>query len=163
MKMIMKIVAVAALLFSLPVAAQRSVVECGETYAVQWVHSKNVPGLTIASLDGVNPFTWTSMTFPYTIPQGYFLLIKSMSLGSKFTGNLRASMLVANNVGSVPDAVGTITYDPPVLLPYWMSIPFQASIINNTDEAQWMNSQISGYLVQVTPGMTIYNAYRCAK
>ena len=158
-----KLIAVVAVLFSVSAAAQRSVVECGETYAVQWVHSKNVPGISAVSLDGINPFTWTSMTFPYTIPTGYLLLVKSMSLGSKFTNNERASMLVFNNVGTVPASIGTITYDPPVVVPYWAGVSLTASIINNTNEAQWTTSQISGYLVQMTPGMTIYNAYRCAK
>ena len=154
-----KLIAILALVFSVPAAAQ---VEC-DVQSIHWIHSKRVEPYTILPLTGPNPFTWVTETFPYTIPTGYLLLIRSMSIGSKFTGNYRASMLVLDNVSSVPDAVGTVTFDPPVILPYWMPIPVKASLINNTDEVQWMNSQISGYLVKMLPGITVGNAYRCIR
>ena len=127
---------------------------------VQFMHSKLVPPSTIHSLSGTNPYTWCSEVFPYVVPAGYWLGVVDMQLGSKFTDGgpgSRASMLVLNNVASVPDNVGIQSYRIPLVVP--PGVELTANLINNDAEQQWMNSVITGLLVPKIPGQDWREAF----
>lgn len=132
----------------------------GQIKTIQFMHSKLVQPSTIQSLSGANGFTWATGTFPYTVPAGYWLGIIDMQIGSKFTDGgpgARASMLVLNNVASVPDNVGIQTFRIPLVVP--AGIVLTADLINNDSEQQWMNSVITGLLVPVVAGQTWQDAF----
>lgn len=127
---------------------------------IQFIHSKLVQPSTIQSLSGPNSFTWCSEVFPYTVPAGFWLGITDMQLGSKFTdggANQRASMLVLNNVTSVPDNVGIQSFRIPLVIPPLTVLT--ADLINNDAEQQWMNSVITGLLVPKLEGQTWQEAF----
>lgn len=127
---------------------------------VQWLHSKLVQPSTIQSLNGANSFTWCTEIFPYTVPAGFWLGIIDAQLGSKFTdggAGARASMLVIHNVLSVPDNNGPLHLRVPLVIPPGITIT--ADIINNDAEQQWMNSIITGLLVEQIPGQTWRDAF----
>lgn len=127
---------------------------------IQWIHSKLVQPNTICSLSGANGFTWCTEIFPYTVPAGHWLGIVDAQLGSKFTDGgtgARASMLVLNNVLSVPDNAAALHFRVPLVIP--AGITLTADIINNDAEQQWMNSVITGILVPKIEGQDWRDAF----
>jgi hypothetical protein len=127
---------------------------------MQFIHSKLVQPNFIQTLSGTNGFTWCSGVFPYTVPSGFWLGITDMQLGSKFTdggAGARASMLVLNNVVSVPDNAGPMHFRVPLVIP--SGTVLTADIINNDVEQQWMNSVITGLLVEQVAGQTWQDAF----
>ncbi len=111
---------------------------------IQWVHSKLVQPYTQESLEGPNPFTWRSATFPYTVPKGMCLNLYDAQLSSKFGGEGRASYFVITNVLTVPDNNGSVHFRVPIIVPAGATI--NGYLINNDVEQQWMGSVLTGYL-----------------
>lgn len=127
---------------------------------IQWIHTRLVQPAVIEYLDGPNSFTWCSAVFPYVVPKDYWLGIVDMQVGSKFTDGgpwQRASMLVLDNVGSVPDNVGFQSFRVPLVVPPGTCL--RAKLINNDAEQQWMNSAITGLLVPKLIDQTWQDAF----
>jgi hypothetical protein len=137
-------------LLAAPAAAQE--------YTLQWVHSKLVPAYSAQSLEGPNPFTWASFTFPYTVPEGYVLGITDVQFSSKFTTSGRASYLVIGNLLTLPDNHGSVHFVVPLAVPPGKTIT--ANIINNDEEQQWMGSVITAVLVPIKPGEVWTQVFR---
>lgn len=127
---------------------------------VQFKHSKLVQPNTIHSLNGENPYAFISDLFPYVVPAGFWIGILDMDLGSKFTDGgpgARASMLVLNNMATVPDNVGIKSYRVPLVAP--PGVTLTADLINNDAEQQWMTSTINGILVPKIEGQDWREAF----
>lgn len=121
----------------------------------QWGYSALVPAATDVVISG-GPMTWGSEIFPYRIPDGFWLAIKWMSFDVKLTDKsssyFRDSFFVIENVKSLTGAVGHAMFDPPIVIP--PTTELRARIINNCQEAQWMNVQMGALLVPVSSAPT---------
>jgi hypothetical protein len=58
---------------------------------------------------------------------------------------------------SLPDNVGQRRWTPPLVVPPGTCL--SANFINNDAEQQWMNAQMTGWLVQQQPGQSYHEAF----
>lgn len=139
---------------------------------VQWLHAVLATangGTQVVTGPGMG--AW-SESLPFVVPSNRWLLIWSMGFGSKFGNSGRASYFWASGVTTIPDNAPHLDLKrSPLILPPGQTLT--ASFINNetmtpeqsvqaivnpgmalSGESQWVNTYITGWLVDDQPGMT---------
>jgi len=159
---------------ALPVLFVLSAIGCtrnepAEITPLQWTVSRLVPAamrnypftgghVTIGGADDPDkgtPYSWLSERFPYLVPADKWLLITDVNFASKQLGT-RNSYFILQNIVTVNSSPGIFSPRVPIIVPAGTTV--NAQIFNNTNEAQWMNAIVSGFLINQLSGETYQHA-----